>query len=168
MKSFMPLLFSMLLFNLFWAVIGHLSFKHINLEYDNDFLNEHYTFGDFYQSYILLLVIGTGNVWTEILQPLQLYQPIYMNIYIQVFFVVYYFLFSLFIKSFVMLLLIKFVHRVGNSSSILPGEQLAHFQYVWKSLRKGKNQNSFPLEKLKIFLTNLQVLFKLNNIRLSI
>jgi hypothetical protein len=157
LKSFIPLLFTMFLFNLFWAVIAHISFQHITLEYNDDFLNEHYNFGDYYRSYVVLLSIGSGNIWTEILQPLQTNQPIYMIVYIQAFFVVYYFLFALFIRAFVMLLLIKFVHRVGNSSSILPGEQLNHFQTLWKSLRKGKNQNSFPLKDLKNFLTNLQV-----------
>lgn len=157
MKSFVPLLFTLLLFNLFWAVIAYISFKHITLEYGNDFLNEHYNFSDFYHSYVLLLTIGTGNIWTEVLQPLQSSQPIYMIVYIEVFFVVYYFLFVLFIRAFVMLLLIKFVHRVGNSSTILPGEQLNHFQSLWKSMRRGKNQKSMPLDKLKLFLINLQV-----------
>jgi hypothetical protein len=66
-------------------------------------------------------------------------------------------IFALLQKAFVVLLISKFIHRVGDSGSILPGEQLNQFRKMWRSMRKGKNQKTMPLKTLRLFLANLKV-----------
>ena len=96
-------------------------------------------------------------MWTEVLQPMEVNQNYFMVAYIELFFTIFYFTFSLLQKAFVVLLIGKFIHRVGDSGSILPGEQLNQFRKLWRSMRKVKNQNSMPLKTLKTFLANLEV-----------
>lgn len=96
-------------------------------------------------------------MWTEILAPLEQGQPAIVITLIEAFFTLFYLTFSLLQKAFVVLLMCKFIHRVGDSGSILPGEQLNHFRNLWRRQRKGKNQNSMKFDKLLIFLANLKV-----------
>ena len=84
-------------------------------------------------------------------------QPLFMIVYIETFFTFFYLTFFLVQKSFTVLLIAKFIHRVGDTASILPGEQINHFRDLWKKMRQGKNQNTIPFKILPLFLSNLKV-----------
>jgi hypothetical protein len=80
-----------------------------------------------------------------------------MIVYIETFFTLFYLTFFLVQKSFAVLLIAKFIHRVGDTASILPGEQIHHFRDLWRKIRRGKNQKSITFKVLPLFLSNLKV-----------
>ena len=110
-----------------------------------------------FSEHILITELTQGNIWTEILQLLEQDQPLFMIIYIETFFTTFYMTFFLVQKSFAVLLIAKFIHRVGDTASILPGEQIHQFRNLWRKMRRGKNQKTMAFKILPLFLSKLKV-----------
>ncbi len=155
LKGFFPMVMSIVALLLFYGVIGYYAFNHADVTYGDEFLDRHFNFEDFFSSIITLFAMGTGNMYTEVLDALKDGQPFQQQVAVELFFTSYYILMNVLIKSVVILLISKFLNQGGDSVTSAD-EQLNHFKRIWLKVQPTKtNPDKIKMKRLGVFLSKL-------------
>jgi hypothetical protein len=122
---------------LIFGVIAFNIFNKSEPNYGSRYLNSHYHFESFENSWITLLAIGTGNVWTEVISAYSRGHSVGYGIMVDAFFAIFYFVFSTFFRTAPLVVIYKYVtHAKGGLG--LSWQQRREFRFAWKELRNPK------------------------------
>lgn len=141
--GFLPVLVAIFSLVLFFTVLVNASFGSIEMDLGDPFLNKHYGFQTMYKTFVTLLAMGTGNIYTELLEPLKENRGRIFQFFVNFIFVSYYIVINTILKSIVILLISKFMNQSGDSN-VLADQQLNNFKRSWEQvmLEKGTPQQS--------------------------
>ena len=121
---------------LIYAVLGKSVFESYQLDYGYKWINDHFNFSTYNHAIITLCAIGTGNFFTETINALKANTDNFgMVVFIELYFTTFAIASLVLIKSFALMVIIKYVDQTGGDLGIA-GEQIRDFQHVWRGLRK--------------------------------
>lgn len=147
LPGFIPTLLNMLFIIILYGEIAMLSFKDQTLEFDNDFLNEHYHFRDIKTACVTLVAMGTGNMWTEILNQLKSNQAFGWKVWIEFLFTSFYLLFFFLLRATAIIVIFKY-SVYGGGAIGLAQQQLRAFRRAWLKLHNPPTVDVNGLIKL--------------------
>ena len=154
MNAFVPLFVSIVCIYIFYAVIGTLLMGDVPVVLENEFMDDHYHFKDYFHSVITILAMSTGNLWSEIMNELILNGPDWKRPLINFYFITFYLIINCIFRAFVILLIAKFLERSSDHSA-LAAQQIHQFRLLWRKIERSHKYFS-DRSQLKRFLIKLK------------
>lgn len=146
-----PLLLYAITLVLLYGVVGYDIWQDKDLNIENNFVEQFINFNTLENSWMTLIAMGSGNMWTTVVQAVKVdYSTgaqILVDVYFYSFFVIFYFLLQAF-----PVLVIYYYGRYCTGNIGLAGQQVREFQRAWAS--KG-NPTRMSYSKLLKLLADL-------------
>ena len=128
----MPLLLYLLTTLLIYAVLGIILLGNTRMSTGNEFKDEHYNFENIRNAVVTLLIIGTGNGWTEIISELDNNSGSLNTFILHIYFFTFYISIMIVFKLFSLMNIQK--NRLQNyKTSYLAQEQIEEFRVHWRN-----------------------------------
>ena len=137
---------------LIYAVMGVMAMSDLDTNYDSEYLNERFNFKTYLNAIITLMSIGTGNMYTEILEKLKENAEPGLNIFIEFYFFTFYIFSTVIMKSFALMIISKFLSYSGGSLG-LASQQVQQFKNAWRVI--NYDGNDISMIKLKELVVKL-------------
>lgn len=150
--AFIPQLMYCIMVIFVFGILAVEALKNQKPFYGNPFLEKHYNFGEYSRSWVVLISMGFGNMWTEILAAYQKDKSNLWGIFIQVYFTAFLFLFQTFFRTFPLMIIYKFLIHSGNNLGIA-FQQVTEFQEAWE--KECDNENRINYHTFFEFLKKL-------------
>eukprot|EP01038_Epipyxis_sp_PR26KG_P011591 gene11591-15525_t len=149
LTGFIPLIAIIFIVLVIYAVIGNYILADLDgyKSLGNTFLQRHYNFQNYFDGFMTILGMATGNFWTEIIKPMINNKTYFQRIYIHVYFYSLYIILNILLKPTVILIIGKFLAQAGDLSS-LPIEQLNQFKTAWFQVFGNKSEIDYTNENL--------------------
>lgn len=135
--GFVPLVLYLLTTLLIYAVFGLLLFGGVSLSSGNEFLDTHYNFNTIQNAVIVLLIIGTGNGWTEIISDLHNKNEMWLAVVSYIYFFLFYLMIMIVFRLFALMNIQK-IRLNDYKTSYLAQDQINQFRTIWRDLFQSK------------------------------
>lgn len=140
---------------IFYAVLGNFFMEDYNVDFGIEFLNRNYNFGTYYNSVVLLMALGTGNFYTEVIVQLQDGKSQISKILIEFYFISFYLIFNFIMVSFVVMLIIRYLNR-NLENPVVANQQVYDFIKAWKITVHQQNVDKINYSDVRRLLLRLK------------
>ena len=130
-----------------FGVFAKFLFADIDVDFDDDFLNRHYNFKSFESSMITLMAMGTGNMWTELIDAVKKDKGVGFGILVDGFFTTFFIFFASLFRSFPLLIIYRYLLAEGSSCDVAT-QQVNQFQHAWELIMIEKRDALLSLSML--------------------
>lgn len=149
--AFVPQILYVIMVIFIFGILGNDVFKGLQPHYgDNKFLEQNFNFQNFGQSFALLLAMGTGNVWTEVIAAFKnsagvrqgigaaggsstSTSTLLLTVAIDGFFLLFVFFFQVSLRTFPLIIIYSYLTNSGGTLG-LAGQQIREFQAAWQNM----------------------------------
>lgn len=133
LSGFAPLSLYLAMVILIFGVAGFVFWGSITPDYQDEFLNAHYNFNSLSNSMILLMGIGTGNFYSEIVHAYAMHFSLGLQFCFELYLFIFYGLFFVVMKCFGIMMISKYMIHYGGGLG-LAAQQVKAFQRAWLKL----------------------------------
>ena len=155
LSGFIPMLLYLLTALLIYAIIGIVVFGKTRLNTGNEFVDSHYDFATLPDAITTLMIMGTGNCWTEVIQGLksQMSQKsLGVRVLVEIYFISFYLIFVINLRLFALMIIYQYRNLAGSATG-LAVEQIKDFQEHYQSCLNHSRE--FSIDGLFHFLSFL-------------